>query len=237
MPPANNLQGLKVGRLTVLRRAEGIRRKYAMWECVCKCGKTKILPSSSLSATKNKRVTRSCGCLAIEAGKRLAEINKLNPSILTHGECRGRKTSREYNVWAGMKDRCNNPKNQRYELYGGRGIFVCKSWEKFENFLSDMGRCPKDFSLDRINNDGNYEPSNCRWASTSMQMKNRSKSFNRIDIHVVCYSCQVEMECIEVVCETISMDYGNASKSSKIYECQSCKGRSRIIIAPRGISV
>lgn len=79
----------------------------------------------------------------------------------------------EYRAWVHMRQRCNNPNNPGYLDYGGRGIRVCDRWNKFENFLTDMGERPEDRSLDRINNDGNYEPSNCRWATRKTQNNNK----------------------------------------------------------------
>lgn len=82
----------------------------------------------------------------------------------------------EYYIWKCMRQRCNNPKSHKYPIYGGRGISVCERWNDFNNFIIDMGRRPDvDYSIDRINNDGNYEPKNCRWTSRSEQMKNRRK--------------------------------------------------------------
>lgn len=84
--------------------------------------------------------------------------------------------SPEYHAWFHMKARCLNPKNQRYAAYGERGISVCEQWMTFDNFLADMGCRPSpDHSLDRINNDGNYEPGNCRWATRSQQQRNKRK--------------------------------------------------------------
>lgn len=83
----------------------------------------------------------------------------------------------EYRVWVMMRDRCKNPKSPKWPRYGGRGIRVCERWEVFGNFIADMGRRPgPDFSIDRRDNDGNYEPSNCRWATRSQQARNQKRA-------------------------------------------------------------
>ncbi|WVQ00651.1 hypothetical protein [Synechococcus phage MC09] len=84
-----------------------------------------------------------------------------------------RSKTREYNSWAQMRSRCNNPNNPAYSNYGGRGVSVCEEWESFSQFLLDMGARPVNTSLDRIDNSGNYEPGNCRWASKTEQQRNR----------------------------------------------------------------
>ncbi len=89
--------------------------------------------------------------------------------VVTHGLTR----SPEYNSWTGMRNRCRKPSDVAYKYYGARGVSVCARWESFENFLADMGERPKGMSLDRINSLGNYEPSNCRWATTKQQHENR----------------------------------------------------------------
>jgi hypothetical protein len=144
-------------KLTVVAevRVEGRKR----FTCVCACGKI-TTPTASDLVTGN---TKSCGCLR-------------GQSNITHGDCKNRKDSSLYKRWQHMKSRCLNPNNKRYADYGGRGIQICEEWLSFSNYKRDVGNPPEGCSLDRINNDGNYEPSNVRWATSKEQSNNRRKA-------------------------------------------------------------
>lgn len=156
MPNKINLLGLTFGRLTVIKQAphKGVR---ISWYCKCSCGKIKSVCSGSLKSGK----TLSCGCLLLEI------VKKVN---MTHGMC----YTPESRAWHHMKGRCYDKNDKNYNYYGGRGIKVCNKWlNSFENFFEDMGFRPTiKHSLDRINVNGDYKPSNCRWATTKEQSRN-----------------------------------------------------------------
>ena len=150
----HDLTGRVFGQLTVIQYAGGRR-----WLVQCVCGTTKQVLSYSITSGH----TRSCGCLQREIATRLAT---------KHNGC----GTAEYNIWYGMISRCNDPRDKSYCNYGGRGIVVCNQWrESFSVFLADMGPRPTSkHQLDRYpNNDGNYEPGNCRWATQTEQARNR----------------------------------------------------------------
>lgn len=141
------------GKLTVLRFAGKDHRKQAKWLCRCECGETTVVQGCNLRTGH----TRSC-----------------SPNCLRTTHKMGKTP--EYAAWWAMHDRCTNPKNSNFRYYGARGISVCEQWATFEAFYADMGPCPEGLTLDRIDNDGNYEPGNVRWATRTQQQNNRSNS-------------------------------------------------------------
>lgn len=169
MPAFRDRSRERVGRLTILCEASERIGGRVSWHCRCDCGAEVVRPGRDLYAGR----TTSCGCLLSET--RAA----MNEQYVKHGHARGHKPTREWKSWQSMLQRCSLPTMPNYHLYGGRGITVCPEWQGetgFQQFLSDMGERPAGRTLDRINSDGNYEPSNCRWATASEQSCNRRQT-------------------------------------------------------------
>lgn len=152
-PRVTDITGQRFGKLTALRYI-GKR----LWWCRCDCGK-ELLRCGKLMRTGK---LKSCGCLIVDFNEQ---------KHLKHGHARAHKATRTYRIWLGMIQRGKNP---AFGAHHGRGIRVCASWNNFVRFLADVGECPSNqHSLDRINNDGNYEPGNVRWATRAEQARNQ----------------------------------------------------------------
>lgn len=175
MPAALNLSGAKLGRLTGVRRTGTSKHGRAIWLFRCECGGT-IKADPSLV---KKGSTRSCGCLLNESRGRNARAGAaaIAKAKTKHGQAlMSGEFASEYAIWKSMRQRCLNSRCVDYPAYGGRGITVCESWGDFSKFIEDMGPRPSTkHSLDRINNGGDYEPANCRWATPTQQANNRRK--------------------------------------------------------------
>lgn len=158
-----DITGQRFGRLTALGYSPSIGTR-SRWIFRCDCSEVcQILQSNVI-----RGLTVSCGC----------RMRETRANTYRHGFKTRANTATEYRIWRGMIDRCTNQNNRFWHRYGGRGITVCQRWrEDFLNFYADMGQRPDpSLTLDREDNDGNYEPSNCRWATRSQQAKNRRQS-------------------------------------------------------------
>jgi hypothetical protein len=152
-----DLNGQRFGRLLVIERSETINKR-TRWKCQCDCGNQKIVEAGNL---KNGNIS-SCGCLRRETTIKRKTIH-------------GGKGTRLYHIWNHMRQRCVNPNNRQFIDYGGRGIAICSEWNEFENFRNWAinNGYEDNLTIDRKNNDGNYEPNNCRWANDKQQANNK----------------------------------------------------------------
>lgn len=171
MAESLGMVGQRFDRLLIMSRAENRRDGTHQWLCRCDCGASIKVRRYDLI----HKTVRSCGCLRRDRGiansSHLAELRKRidHSKQMVHG----RSKTPTYFVWKEMTQRCTNPNDEAYRHYGGRGITICARWKGFENFLADMGERPNGLTLDRFpNNNGNYEPGNCRWATAKQQANN-----------------------------------------------------------------
>lgn len=183
-----NIAGAKFGRLTVVSTAQaphGARRRGIWWRCACSCGNAKVIYGGDIRSGD----TSSCGCLDREK-----RAERARNRSRTHGLSR----SREYEVWDSMIQRCTNPKRKDFQRYGGRGIRVCERWARsFEAFIADMGRRPEGMSIEREDSDGNYEPNNCRWATSTEQARNQKGN--------VVVAMNGKSQCLTAWCEELGI--------------------------------
>jgi hypothetical protein len=163
-----DMTGQRFGRLTVVRRDN--RKPEVRWLCVCDCGNEVTPRGYALRSGK----AQSCGCRAREIAR---------DTFTKHGM----HDTRIYSIWANMLARCSNPSSAMFKHYGGRGIYVCERWHIFDNFHKDMGVRPEGRSLDRIDNNGPYGPTNCRWADKNTQSRNRRR------LHLITFNGQTKI--------------------------------------------
>lgn len=154
-----DLAGKRFGRLVVIRRVENKSTRHAKWLCLCDCG----METQSLGQSLRSGESSSCGCLRSE-------------QIVARQKTHGLRSSREYRAWGNMIQRVMNPKNGNFHHYGGRGIKVCENWRSFQCFYSDIGECPPGHTIERVDNDGDYEKSNCVWAPRTAQARNTRRT-------------------------------------------------------------
>ena len=166
-----DLTGQRFGRLKVIARAENTRQGKPQWLCECDCGNRKIVYGYSLT----RGATKSCGCL-------------LKETTITKNTTHGKRHMRIYRIWASIHERCNYPAHKYYKNYGGRGIRVCAEWDDFFMFYewALANGYQEGLTIDRIDTNGNYEPSNCRWVTMKVQNNNRRNN------HLVTYKGQTK---------------------------------------------
>lgn len=180
MPKKLNLLGQKFGRLTVISQAPN-RGKLTQWKCICSCGSIVFVDTQSL----RKGHTKSCGCLRYDFPKSFNTIH-------------GQSSSPIYRIWSGMRKRCNNKNCHQYKDYGGRGVSVCKEWSNnfkaFYDWAIHNGY-KQGLTIDRIDVNGNYCPSNCRWVNMKAQNRNKRNTI------------RVNGESLSVICERLNLNY------------------------------
>lgn len=195
-----NIIGIKSEKLEIISEAAskkvpaGKRIVSQRWvNCKCDCGKIISCPLIHITRKSNPR--KSCGC------------KKSNGEIIKHGYS-GTST---HNIWKAMKQRCNNPNTDYYYCYGGKGITYDKSWEKFENFLKDMGEAPKGYSIERLDINKNYCKSNCKWIPLNNQGYNTSTTkldWDKIkEIREYYKSCTTKKQCADYFADKYSLDF------------------------------
>ena len=191
-----DLTGMKFGRLTVIKEDGKAKDGHRKWLCKCECGNLVSVRGNDLTGANG---TRSCGCLRSIVPKE---------KQTTHGKT----NSRIYKIWGNMKARCYNSNNAAYRNYGGRGIKVCDEWlnsfEAFDSWAMANGYSD-DLTIDRVDNNGNYEPSNCRWATVKEQSNN-----TRVNVY---YTHDGKTQSMKMWAEELGYDYALIRDRHKLH--------------------
>lgn len=199
-----DLTGQRFGRLTVLEFVPDESKK-TRWKCKCDCGNQKIIHGNHLLSGN----TKSCGCLSQENAKRQGENNKV------HNKC----NTRLYSIFHGMKDRCYNLNASNYLQYGGRDIAICDEWlNDFQAFYdwAILNGYKDNLSIDRVDNDGNYEPSNCRWVDVKTQCRNRrSNIFVEYEGKMLCLTDVAKI--LDIPCRALQKRYKRGDRGEKLF--------------------
>jgi len=204
----SNLTGQKFGRLTVLGLSPKKSGRKSYWVCQCSCGNKTVVRSDIL---KNGS-TMSCGCLKKEQDEKNLDHTRKYGDEITH-------ESRLYQIWQGMRYRCENPNDRSYPRWGGRGIKVCHEWStdyaKFKEWALSHGY-HSDLSIDRIDVNGNYEPSNCRWANAKTQCNNRTTTI-KVPYHGEVHSLTEWAEALGFKVNTIITRYHHGDRGERLF--------------------
>jgi|ERR1700722_2476405 len=186
MPNKINLIGQKFNKLMVIELTDKKTFRQRVWKCVCDCGSFAYITSHQL----NKSIKTDCGC---------GNSERISAAHVRHGHCKNKSSTTTYVSWQNMRARCLDSTNEHFNDYGGRGISICERWVcSFDNFLADMGERPKGMTLDRVITEGDYTPTNCRWATAKQQARNRR---NNILIEI-----RGETKCLAEWCEIYGLN-------------------------------
>lgn len=218
MGKIKDLAGQRFGRLTIIKYYGKTKNRKILWLCECDCGNEIIVAGNNLKSGN----TQSCGCYHSEQSAK---------NFLVHGQ----KHTKLYNVWCGMKSRCNNPHNKSYSNYGGRGIQVCNEWNSFEKFFewAISNGYQEGLSIDRVDVNGNYCPENCKWATVIEQANNTRANhfveYNGENLTIAQWEAKTKLPIGERLSYGWSIEEAITTKKNRNYQYFTYKGETKTI--------